>query len=196
MEFRRMWAYPRMIILFLTVTAAFALVSLLCTEFTVIPGYSAVRPVNGLPVTMGLMFGPAGALGCAAGNLLGDILRGELALTSIAGVIGNFLFAWLPYKCWDALRRQHGRTVPNIFSWRRLIWFLILTAAGSAVCALIVGSAIAAASGDAWGSAFWLILQNNLLGGYIVGLPLFLVLPIFVNWGDLYWKVIMRRPWD
>lgn len=193
---RRMWAYPKMILLFVAVTAAFALVSLFCADFTLIPGYSAVRPVNGLPVTMGLMFGPAGALGCAAGNALGDIFRGELGWTSIAGAAGNFLFAWLPYTGWDALRRQHGRSIPNIFSWRRLLWFAVFTALGAVVCALIVATGIVLASGDPWPASFLLILENNLLGGYIVGIPLFLVLPIFINWADLYWKVVMRRPWD
>lgn len=196
MELGRMWRYPKMIVLFAVVTAAFALVSLFCSDFTLIPGYSNVRPVNGLPVTMGLLFGPAGAVGCAAGNVLGDIFRGELGWASIGGALGNFLFAWIPYRWWDATHRHGGRAIPNIFAWRRLLAFVVLSAVAASVCALVVAASISLASGDGFFPTLLVILQNNLLGAYIVGLPLFAVLPILVNALGLYWQTIVRRPWD
>lgn len=196
MELVRMWRSPKMIIIFAAVTAVFAVVSLFCTDFVLIPGYSSVRPVNGLPVTMGLMFGPAGALGCAAGNVIGDALRGELGWTSVGGAVGNFLFAAIPYWWWGAVYRRSPRTIPNIFAWRRLASFVIMSAAAAAVCALIVAAFIALAGGEAFWAAFAAILQNNILGAYIVGLPLFVVLPILVNTTGLYWRTILRRSWD
>lgn len=191
-----MWHYPEMIVLFAVCTAAFAVVSLFCADFVLIPGYSSVRPVNGLPVTLGLMFGPAGALGCAAGNVIGDAFRHELNLAGIGGAVGNFLFAWIPYKCWPARDERREKRLPNIFSWRRLGRFALLSAAAGAVCALVVAVSISWASGDPFPQTFWLILQNNLLGAFVVGLPLFTVLPILVNALDVYWRTVMRRSWD
>lgn len=196
MDLVRMWHFPKMIVIFGCVTAAFALVSLLCADFTLIPGYSNVRPVNGLPVTMGLMYGPAGAFGCAAGNVIGDACRGELGWASIGGAVGNFLFAWIPYKWWEAAYRHSSRTIPNVFAWRRLLSFVLMSAVAGAACTLVVASAVVLVSGSPFWSTFVIILQNNLLGAYVVGLPLFAVLPILVNATDLYWRTIMRRPWD
>ena len=59
MELGRMWQYARMRLAFGISAAAFAAVSMLCREFVLIRGFSAIRPANGLPVTLGLMFGPA-----------------------------------------------------------------------------------------------------------------------------------------
>ncbi|MBD5559575.1 MAG: QueT transporter family protein [Clostridia bacterium] len=196
MELRRMWHYPQMIVLFAVSTAAFALVSLFCSDFTLIPGYSSVRPVNGLPVTLGLLFGPAGAFGCAAGNVIGDVCRHELNWASIGGAVGNFLFAWIPYRLWYVREYRVGRVLPNIFSWQRLGAFCLLSALGAAVCALVVSLSIVLVSGDPFWDTFGLILGNNLLGAYVVGLPLFAVLPILVNAIGAYWRTIMRRSWE
>ena len=38
-----------------------------------IEGLTEVRPVNAVPVVVGLLFGPAGAWGCALGNLVADL---------------------------------------------------------------------------------------------------------------------------
>ncbi len=54
------------------------------------------------PVSAGLLMGPYGALGCGIGNLLSDLLTGFDPL-SILGFVGNFLFAYLPYKLWHTI---------------------------------------------------------------------------------------------
>lgn len=192
MEIGYMWEYPRMWVSFLICTASFAVVSLFCEQFVLIPDYVTIRPVNGFPVTFGLLFGPAGALGCAAGNLLGDVLRGELTWASIGGATGNFLFAFIPYRVWEELRPSRNISTPTIFSWQQFMWFCIVSAAGALVCTAVVAASIWLASGDSFWTTYGIVLENNVLGAYIVGIPLFLVLPLLVDSTDMYWKREMR----
>ena len=54
-----------------------------------IEGFTEVRPVNAVPVVVGLLLGPAGAWGCAIGNLIADLF-GTFSKASLLGFIGNF----------------------------------------------------------------------------------------------------------
>ncbi|MDL2236814.1 hypothetical protein LJC56_03150 [Christensenellaceae bacterium OttesenSCG-928-K19] len=192
-EFRQMFGYGRMWLALFLCAGAFLGVSLIGSNMVLIPGFSTFRPVNGLPVTLGLMFGPAGALGVAAGNVAGDIVNGTLSLASIGGAIGNFLFAFIPYKIWGLLRRRDNLKIPNIFSLKKLLWFVVLTFAGIVACTLTVSIAIALAGGGAFGETFRMIYINNIVGGYVVGMPLFLLLPFLVDRTDMYWKQVMKH---
>jgi energy-coupling factor transport system substrate-specific component len=50
-----------------------------------------------------ILFGPAAAWGSAFGNLIGDFF-GTLGLGSIFGFVGNFLYAYIPYRLWGVHR--------------------------------------------------------------------------------------------
>ena len=80
-------------------------------------GFSEVRPENFLTVFAGILFGPAGALGCAIGNLITDLFFGGYGITAIFGLIMNFLVAYIPYKLWNAVngRRLHVHSWKNLF---------------------------------------------------------------------------------
>lgn len=68
-----------------------------------VEGFTEVRPVNAVPVVVGLLLGPAGAWGCAIGNLIADLF-GTFSKASFLGFWGNFLAAYLPYQIWHTLK--------------------------------------------------------------------------------------------
>lgn len=56
----------------------------------------SLRPANALQPVFGILFGVPGAIGIALGNLVNDIYTGFFS-KSLAGVVGNFLGAYIPY---------------------------------------------------------------------------------------------------
>ena len=64
----------------------FAVLSISINVFEFAEGYSEIRPENLFPIVGGLLLGPLGALSCAIGNFLGDLLWiQEYGLTTIPG---------------------------------------------------------------------------------------------------------------
>jgi len=95
-----MWGNTRMIVLTAITASVYSAIMIPFKGFQIIPGFTEVRPGAVIPVTFGILFGPAGAWGSAIGNLIGDIVGGMLSLASIPGFIGNFFFALVAYKLW------------------------------------------------------------------------------------------------
>ena len=104
----------------------------------IIPGFTEIRPATIFPVIFGLLFGPAGAWGAAIGNLAGDCF-GTLGIGSIFGFIGNFFFAYIPYKLWGKLKLGYSRDkAPTINSAWKLVEFGIVNIIASISCAVII----------------------------------------------------------
>lgn len=191
-EFATMFRHGKMWLALLICAAAFFAMVILLNDIVLIPGFSTIRLANGLPVPFGLLFGPAGALGVTIGNVAGDFYNNTLTLASIGGALGNFLFALIPYKIWEALRSKRNVSVPNIFGLKKLVWFLVLSALASAVCAAVVAVSIWLADGNAFFETLRIIFLNNIGGAFVIGIPLFLILPVIVGKTDMYWKREMR----
>lgn len=104
----------------------------------IIPGFSEIKPAALFPVIFGLLFGPAGAWGSAIGNLAGDLF-GNFGISSIFGFIGNFLYAFIPYKIWRNLRQKRGEDrQPTINSASKLMEFGLVSVIASAGCAIAI----------------------------------------------------------
>src|SRR3712207_8472997 len=71
-EIFTMWRHTQMVVLVALSAAIYAAVLIPFKGFTIIPGFTEVRPANVFPFVFGLLFGPAGAWGAAVGNLIGD----------------------------------------------------------------------------------------------------------------------------
>ena len=95
-----MWKHTKMVVLVALSAALYAALLIPFKAIPLIPGITEVRPASALPVVFGILFGPAGAWGSAIGNLIGD-LGGTLGLGSLFGFVGNFMFAYVPYKVWQ-----------------------------------------------------------------------------------------------
>lgn len=137
-----------------------------------IDGFTEVRPVNAVPVVAGLLFGPAGAWGCAFGNLVSD-LSGTFSKASILGFAGNFIAAWLPYRLWHL---NGEAAAPNVKSYAKLLKYIGVCAMSALTTALLIACGLDVLF-DLWmPQVFWIILINNLGFSVLLGLPVFIVL--------------------
>jgi energy-coupling factor transport system substrate-specific component len=137
-----------------------------------IPGLTEVRPVNAIPVVAGLLFGPAGAWGCAIGNLVADLF-GTFSIASLFGFIGNFTAAYLPYKIWY----MNGKLeAPNVKTNRNLLKFIFISMITS-LCVAVILSCWLDILNITWGRSLFLIIFLNDFGfSLFLGLPVFIVL--------------------
>ena len=189
-EIFTMWRHTQMVVLVALSAAIYAAVLIPFKGFTIIPGFTEVRPANVFPFVFGLLFGPAGAWGAAIGNLIGDFF-GTLGIGSIFGFIGNFFLGFLPYKLWGAFFRRGENMEPNVNSGKKLGVYAAVTILASAVCAVwiawfndLIGFVPFAALGS-------IITVNNAIVGLVLGPVLLLVLyPRVKRWG-LLWTEIM-----
>ena len=137
-----------------------------------IKGFTEVRPVNAVPVVAGLLLGPAGAWGCAIGNVIADLF-GTFSKASILGFIGNFIAAYLPYKLWHIVGRKGN---PNVKSNKNLLKYVLISAASAIATAIVIACGLDVLF-DMWMSqVFWIILLNDLGFPIILGLPVLIVL--------------------
>ncbi|MEJ7816255.1 MAG: QueT transporter family protein, partial [Rubrobacter sp.] len=110
-----MWRHTQLVVLTALSAAIYAAVLIPFKGFPIVPGFIELRPANVFPVVFGLLFGPAGAWGAAIGNLIGDFF-GTLSLGSLAGFVGNFFLALLPYKLWSVYFRSDENMEQNVNS--------------------------------------------------------------------------------
>jgi energy-coupling factor transport system substrate-specific component len=136
-ELLEVWRNTRLIV---QVAVTAALYAALLIPFkavaVIIPGVTEIRPANAIPIVCALLFGPAAAWGSAFGNLIGDFF-GTLGPGSIFGFIGNFLYAYVPYRVWGVYRlstKEGGSWVPA--NW----WFALfpVIAVGTLMVGLLV----------------------------------------------------------
>jgi energy-coupling factor transport system substrate-specific component len=180
-----------MVVLVALSAAIYAAVLIPFKGFTIIPGFTEVRPANVFPFVFGLLFGPAGAWGAAIGNLIGDFF-GTLGIGSIAGFVGNFFLGFLPYKMWGSFFRRGENMEQNVNSGKKLAVYIAITILASAICAVwiawfndLIGFVPFAALGA-------IITVNNAIAGIVLGPILLLVLyPRVKRWG-LLWTEIMN----
>lgn len=189
-EIFTMWRHTQMVVLVALSAAIYAAVLIPFKGFTIIPGFTEVRPANVFPFVFGLLFGPAGAWGAAIGNLIGDFF-GTLGIGSIFGFVGNFFLGFLPYKLWGTFFRRGENMEPNVNSGKKLAVYAAVTIIASVVCAIwiawfndLIGFVPFAALGS-------IITVNNAIVGLVLGPVLLLVLyPRVKRWG-LLWTEIM-----
>lgn len=158
-----------------------------------IVGFTEIRPSSLLPVVFGLLFGPAGALGSAIGNLVGDFF-GTLSLASVFGFIGNFVFAFIPYKLWGRFGFiKNYDSTPTIDSSKKLIEYGAAVIVSSAACASIIAWGCEALGMVPFAMICAIIMLNNTAMALILG-PIFL--PLFykvVKKYGMLWTDIMKE---
>lgn len=138
-----------------------------------IEGFTEVRPVNAVPVVVGLLFGPIGAWGCAIGNLIADLF-GTFSASSSLGFIGNFIAAYLPYKMWRLFEKKEE--LPNVKNSINLCKFIIVSAIAAFATAVIIAYGIYLIFGPWIPQLFWIVICNDFGFSIIIGLPIFIVL--------------------
>ena len=189
-EIFTMWRHTQMVVLVALSAAIYAAVLIPFKGFTIIPGFTEVRPANVFPFVFGLLFGPAGAWGAAIGNLIGDFF-GTLGIGSIFGFIGNFFLGFLPYKLWGSFFRRGENMEPNVNSGKKLGAYAAVTIIASVVCAVWIAWFNDLIGFVPFAALASIITVNNAIVGLVLGPVLLLVLyPRVKRWG-LLWTEIM-----
>lgn len=137
-----------------------------------IEGLTEVRPVNAVPVVAGLMFGPAGAWGCAIGNLISDLF-GTFSKASVLGFAGNFIAAYLPFKLWHILNRSEA---PNAKSLKSIGLYIFISAIASISTGIFITCGLDIFFGQWSQELFIIICLNDFIFPVFLGLPVLIVL--------------------
>jgi len=150
-----------------------------------VPGIAYLRPAQAFTTVFGILFGLPGALGSALGNFIGDIFAGTLTLGSVAGFIGNFMSAYVPYRIVYAARHAD---LSSPGDWVRYVWAVV---AGAFVIAFYIPWWLAALNiipGEvAWTAVFGNIWLNGLVTPWILGGLLLKMLYPYVKRWNMYW---------
>jgi energy-coupling factor transport system substrate-specific component len=139
--------------------------------FTIIPGYTELRPACALPIVLSLMFGPAAAWGTGFGNLIGDFF-GTLGPGSFFGFFGNFLYGFIPYKLWRLLRREE----PVVSKGTNFLAYLSIILISSIACGTFIGWGIELLGLLPFSTLAPIIAVNNFFLSLILGPLLLLIL--------------------
>ena len=177
-----MWRSTKMVVLVALTAAVYAAVLIPFKPIPIIPGITEIRPAAAIPIVCGLLFGPAAAWGSAIGNLMGDFF-GTVGPGSLFGLVGNFLLAYVPYRLWHLFQ---PRRLAN-GSIRQVVPFVLVTIAGSASCAIVVGFGVDLLGIAPYEIVTTIIAVNNTLVGIVLGMPLLALLsPRAHRWGLTY----------
>jgi energy-coupling factor transport system substrate-specific component len=150
-----------------------------------VPGIAYLRPAQALTTVFGILFGLPGALGSAVGNFIGDIFAGTLTLGSVAGFIGNFMSAYVPYRIVYSARRADLSSLGDVANY---LWAVV---AGAFVIAFYIPWWLAVLSiipaEVAWTGVFGNIWLNGLFTPWVLGFILLKVLYPYVKRWNMYW---------
>lgn len=161
------------IIFIAVLSIVFVLVAVPFKVLNIIPGFTEIRPVNCLNMLFGIMFGVYGALGCAIGNLIADILGGTLAISSWAGFVSNFLGTYLAYLLWYAIVNEK----PSINNFKQVIAFIFISAFIGIVIAGVVTFGVKLSYDEIDGFFLFMHIFLNTVGfSVILGMPLTIML--------------------
>jgi energy-coupling factor transport system substrate-specific component len=190
------WKDTRMVVLTALSAALYAAILIPFKILPIIPGVTEIRPANAIPIVTSILFGPAGAWGSAFGNLIGDFFLG-LGPGSLVGMVGNFLFGFVPYVFWRAM---FGSALPESGKRSHWAWLMFVCVVASAACAFTIGWGIdVIIKGVPFAILGSIIFFNNFLMSAILAPPLlFALLPRVRRWGLLYTQILpeeaTRRP--
>lgn len=186
-----MWDNTRMIVLTAITAAVYSAIMIPFKGFQIIPGFTEVRPAAAIPVTFGILFGPAGAWGSAIGNLIGDLM-GMLSIASIPGFIGNFFFALVAYKLWGHFKMKMEEKKGFFRSRKRVIILIFISLFSSLAVSFIIGEGAMMLGLFPFKVLAPIIAINNFLANLIITPFLIEILyPRVEKWG-LLWDEVME----
>jgi energy-coupling factor transport system substrate-specific component len=185
-----LWGNVRMVVLVAVTAALYAAILIPFKAFTIIPGFTEMRPANAIPVVCSLLFGPAAAWGSAIGNLVGDIFGGTFTAGSAFGFLGNFCYGWLPFLLWRKLTRK----APTLQSGGQIGVFIVACLGSSVVCAAIIAFGLHLIGVPIALALFKIIFANNAVMSLVLGAVLLVTLyPAVRSLGLLYDQLAAPR---
>jgi energy-coupling factor transport system substrate-specific component len=167
-ELVSMWNNTRMVVLTAVTAALYSAILIPFKVIPLIPGVTELRPANAIPIVCSFLFGPAAAWGAAIGNVLGDFFGG-FGPGDIFGFIGNFLYAFVPYKVWTAT--GGGCPIPRAAAgwWLRFSAVVFLA---SLLCASVIGWGLNLLGFHPFSLLAPVVLFNNTVSALLLAPPL------------------------
>jgi sigma-B regulation protein RsbU (phosphoserine phosphatase) len=127
------------------------------------------------------MFGVPGALGCAIGNLLADIASGYSLYVSIPGFAAQFVYGFLPWFIWKAIRRRNPNE-PRLFrlnNVKNVIRYILIILVNAIVMAALIGMIMQFTGINPFLSmATLMVFLNNFVFGMVLGIPVLVFLSL------------------
>ena len=127
-----------------------------------------VRPAALLPVTLGILFGPAAAWGLGIGNIAGDFFGGSWSPMSIFGFLINILIPYLSYRLFHRL--MSGREIRGDYP--TIVCLLIVTIVVTVACMALLAACGTIFFARPFESKVISYVGNNLFWAMVVG-PIF-----------------------
>ncbi len=156
---------------FFITLAAFLILGISFKVMVLVEGLTEVRPVNAIPPVAGLLCGPVGAAACGIGNLLAD-MAGTFSASSLLGVIGNFLAAYMPYRLWQLFSDEE----PNLHSRKNRIRYCLICAVSAMTVAWFLAFGLYLLEGVWMEQIYTYVFFNNLGFSIGLGMPLLIIL--------------------
>ncbi len=182
----KMFDNTRMIVLLSLTAGLYTALLIPFKALVIVPGLTEIRPAVVIPVICSLFFGPAAAWGAAFGNLIGDFF-GMFGPASLFGMLGNFLFGYLPYRVWLQADTQTVR----LSSARDFARYFVAASSASLACAVTIAWGVDLLGLFPFVALANLIAINNLLVTLVLGpILLRLLSPRFQAWGLLYQRIL------
>ncbi|HEY4716511.1 MAG TPA: QueT transporter family protein [bacterium] len=192
-EIFTVWKETKNVMLIAVSAAVYAASLIPFKPLVIIPGSTEIRPGAVFPVILGLLFGPAGAWGSAIGNTIADIF-GMFGPGTIPGFIGNFFYAYVPFKLWNRLGIFAGSNSPDFKRKNDIAQFVFVAILGSLICALLIGWGMELMGLMPFAALGVIIMLNNTIVSLVLG-P-FLVSGLFARirrWGLIYDDFAKRK---
>jgi len=159
---RKFSTYIMLIIAYLVLAVPFK-------TMQVIPGFTDIRPVMMLGPIYALFYGIPGCIIFSLMNLFMDIVSGELAWSSIAGMLSNFAGPFLLYYYWNKV----SKTRPHLRSIGNIIHYSIALVVVAVIEALMITPSVAFFYPDVDAKLFFItVVLNTALFPMFVGIPL------------------------
>ena len=161
-------------LLFISVTMPFR-------EFFRVMEITEMRPAAALPPVLGLMLGWKGALGCALGNFVADLLSGYGLVLSVVSFPVQFIYGIVPWLIWKYIKKRSGSGIPffRLNNVRNVIWYIGVMAGNSILMAAMLGAIFVGFGFSGFFSyATLMVLFNNFVFSIMLGIPIIIVMTL------------------
>lgn len=159
---RKIGTYIMLIIIYFVLAVPFK-------TLEVIPGFTDIRPVTMLGPIYALFCGIPGCVIFALMNLVMDAVSGELAWSSIAGLLANFAGPFLLLVYWG----KFSRSKPHLRSFGNMVHYSVSLMLAAVLEAVIITPSVAFFYPDVdWKLFFITVVLNTGLFPIFIGIPL------------------------
>ena len=135
-----------------------------------------MRPASALTPVLGMVFGWPAALGCAAGDLLCDLLSGYEVLYAVLNSLLQVLYAMAAYALWKRLNRERDGQEFRLDSVARILKFCLVLAVNALLtvfCSGLLNHSYDVAAFLSMDNLYQLI--NSFDAGLLFGAPLLIL---------------------